>query len=268
MLVAVLAEFVVCPLCHAPLDGVRCTGCSRVFAVDDGAPNLTPIPPPDERVRARWALWEELQANGMEAYATDPPSSLSVGQRPDAEAFAAFCELRGLVLDVGCGIQAMPTYGRGLGDGFVGIDPLRGERERAFAFVQAIAEFLPFRDGTFDRVLFATSIDHVLVPELAVAEAGRVTKPGGWVCVWLGEVPTPRLAERFRRRVWRPRRIRIRTPRAEMTFRVPVGAVDPFHVIHPDAATVTGWLEDAGMAVHAVERPLRGHCFLRAVRSS
>ena len=83
----------------------------------------------------------------MEAYATDPPSSLSVGQRPDAEAFAAFCELRGLVLDVGCGIQAMPTYGRGLGDGFVGIDPLRGERERAFAFVQAIAEFLPFRDG-------------------------------------------------------------------------------------------------------------------------
>ena len=147
MLVAVLAEFVVCPLCHAPLDGVRCTGCSRVFAVDDGAPNLTPIPPPDERVRARWALWEELQANGMEAYATDPPSSLSVGQRPDAEAFAAFCELRGLVLDVGCGIQAMPTYGRGLGDGFVGIDPLRGERERAFAFVQAIAEFLPFGTG-------------------------------------------------------------------------------------------------------------------------
>jgi SAM-dependent methyltransferase len=263
---AVLAELIVCPVCHASLDGVTCAGCSNVYAIDDGVPNLTPIPPPEERVRARWALWEELQANGTEAYEIDPPSSLSVGRRPDAEAFATFCDLRGLVLDIGCGVQGLPTYGSGLGAAFVGIDPLRGEPNREFAFVQAIAEFLPFRDETFDRVLFATSIDHVLVPELAVAEATRVTRPGGWVCVWLGEVPAPGLVERVRRRTRLSRRVRVRTPRAEMTFRVPAGAVDPFHVSHPDAATVAGWLEGAGLAVHAIERPLPGHCFVRAGR--
>ena len=61
---------------------------------------------------------------------------------------------------------------------FVGVDPLRGAQPRAFAFAQAIAEYLPFRDGVFDRVLFATSIDHVLLPELALAEARRVSKSG------------------------------------------------------------------------------------------
>ena len=89
----------------------------------------------------------------------------------------------------------------GLDGRLVGIDPLRGERSREFEFVQGLAEYLPFRDRTFDRVLFATSIDHVLVPELALAEAYRVTRLRGWVCVWLGEVPTPSRGERMKRAI-------------------------------------------------------------------
>ena len=261
-----LAEILACPLCHAALDNATCTGCGHVYAFNDGTLNLTPIPPPDARVQARWGLWEQLQANGQQAYEIDPPSSLSVGQRADAEAFAEFSDLQGLVLDVGCGVQALPSYGRGLDGRLVGVDPLRGERDREFEFVQAVAEYLPFCDRTFDRVLFATSIDHVLVPELAVAEAHRVAKSRGWVCVWLGEIPAPGLRERIRRRIRRPRRTRIQTPRAEMSFRIPEGAVDAFHVAHPDAQTVTDWLEQAGLTVQAVERPLPGHCFVRAVR--
>jgi len=262
----VLAEILVCPLCHAALDQATCTGCGHVYAVEDGALNLTPIPPPDPRVQARWGLWEQLQVNGRQAYEIDPPSSLSVGERADAEAFADFSDLQGVVLDVGSGVQALPTYGRGLDGRLVGVDPLRGEREHDFEFVQAIAEYLPFRERTFDRVLFATSIDHVLVPELAVTEACRVAKPGGWACVWLGEVPAPRWRERIRRRLRQPKRAHIRTPLAEMTFPIPDGAIDAFHVAHPDAQTVIGWLEQAGFTVQAVERPLHRHCFVRALR--
>ncbi len=261
-----IAELLVCPLCHASLDDATCTRCGYVYAVNDGALNLVPIPLPDSRVQERWGLWEQLQANGRQAYEIDPPSSLSVGQRSDAEAFAEFSDLRGLVLDVGCGVQALPSYGRGLSGRLVGVDPLRGERDREFEFVQAVAEFLPFRDCTFDRVLFATSIDHVLVPELAVAEAHRVAKPGGWVCVWFGEIAAQGLLERTKRRIRRPRRMRIQTPRTEMTFGIPDGAIDAFHVAHPDARTVTGWLEQAGLTVQAAERPFSGHCFVRALR--
>jgi ubiquinone/menaquinone biosynthesis C-methylase UbiE len=50
----------------------------------------------------------------------------------------------------------------------------------------------------FDRVLFATSIDHVLVPELALAEAYRVASRGGTVCIWLGEVAPPGLTRDLR----------------------------------------------------------------------
>ena len=265
-----LPEILVCPLCHAALEESTCTGCRHVFSDNDGVPNLTPIPPPDKRVRARWGLWEKLQANGQRAYELDPRSSLSVGERPDAEAFAQFADLHGLVLDVGCGVQALPTYGRGLDGRLVGVDPLRGERDREFEFVQAIAEYLPFPDRTFDRVLFATSIDHVLVPQLAVAEARRVTKAHGSVCLWLGEVPQ-RAAEGRRERFGRwmsrpPAEATVQTLRGPTSFPVPAGAVDPFHVSHPDARTVTGWLERAALTVHAVERPVCGHCFVRAIR--
>jgi SAM-dependent methyltransferase len=260
-----LAEMLACPLCHAALADTTCTGCGHMYAVDDGALNLTPSPPPDARVQEQWGLWEQLQANGEEAYEIDPPSSLSVGERADADAFAEFSDLQGLVLDVGCGVQALPSYGRGFDGRLVGVDPLRGERDRAFEFVQAIAEYLPFRDRTFDRVLFATSIDHVLVPELAAAEAHRVVKSGGWVCVWLGEPSTPR-RERIWRWIRRPKEAHIQTPRTEMTFPIPKGAIDPFHVRHPDARKVIGWLEQAGLTVRDVARPLPGHCFVRALR--
>lgn len=232
----------------------------------DGVPNLTPVPPPDRRVQARWDVWERLQANGRRAYEIDPSSSLSVGERSDADAFAEFSQLRGLVLDVGCGVQALPSYARRLDGLLVGVDPLRGESERRFEFVQAIAEYLPFRDRAFDRVLFATSLDHVLVPELALVEAHRVTKVRGSVCLWLGEVPRIGILERVKRRIRPPRTARILTPRAEMVFPIPEGAIDAFHVNHPNAHTVIGWLRQAGLTVDVVTRPLSGHCFIRAVR--
>src|SRR5947209_4674252 len=44
---------------------------------------------------------------------------------------------------------------------------------------QANLEALPFDDGEFDVVLCSQVIEHVLDPGLAVAELGRVLRPGG-----------------------------------------------------------------------------------------
>jgi SAM-dependent methyltransferase len=283
-----LGEILACPVCRGALDGVRCTDCGRSYRIRDGVPDMTPIPPPDGEVRDRWALWEALQANGERAYEIDPPSSLSVGEREDVLAFARFARLEGRVLDVGCGPQTLPSYAREMRGELVGIDPLLGAQPRGFAFVKGIAEYLPFRDGAFDRVLFATAIDHMLSAPLAVREAARVTRPGGAVVLWFGDLaPPPSLAERVGS-AWQLLRrgelatvargargaltrrrpedvVTVRTPRATMTFDVPAGAIDAFHFAHPDAPAVEGWLRAAGLTVDKTERSLPGHCFVRAV---
>lgn len=288
-----LSDLLVCPVCHSELgqdgDGLRCSRCDRRFAVRDGSPDLTPNPPPDPRVLERWPLWEELQRNGELMYAADPPSSLSVGDRKDAAQFAEFSELTGIVLDIGCGPQPAPSYAEGFDGTFVGIDPLPGTAIRRIPFVQGIAEFLPFRDAIFDRVLFAASLDHVLSTERALAEARRVVRPDGAVTIWLGEVPQPpgvghhlRAAARKLRSgdlrglasgISDEARGRLRTIRREASFAtpdgdvqlpVPAGAVDAFHVEHPGVETVTAWLEAVGLRVRDVQRPFEGSCFIRA----
>ena len=115
-----------------------------------------------------------------------------MGERDDTRAYARFSDLRGRVLDIGCGPQAMPSYAAEFDGEFVGIDPLLGAQPREFEFVKGLAEYLPFVDGCFDRVLFGTSIDHLLSPQMSILSAARVIRPGGAVSVWHGEAdPQP-----------------------------------------------------------------------------
>jgi SAM-dependent methyltransferase len=250
-----LAEILACPVCHASPTGDRCTACGRSYPDGD----YTPVPPPDRDVRSKWGVWEQLQANGAEVYDGDPANHLSVGPRQDARAFAEFAQLTGRVLDVGCGPQPVPSYAGG--DQFVGIDPLRGG-PREFAFVQGIAEYLPFRDGIFDRVLFATSLDHMLSPQRALAEARRVLAPDGLVCLWHGE-PPPAPRRSWRERISRRRR----GGPTVLGYATPGGAVDPFHVSHPRLATVLRWVADAGLTVQREQRDEIGNCLVAASRS-
>jgi len=166
-----LTTILVCPVCRCSAlhtTPPECPSCGRRYALDRGHLNLTPVPPPDGDVLEKWDLWQKLQDNGLASYEHAPDENLSVGKRRDAQAYATFCHLDGcMTLDVGCGPQRLPSYGAGQGRRFVGIDPLPGVEERDFHFVQAIAEYLPFRDGVFDRVLFDTSLDHFLNPQRA-----------------------------------------------------------------------------------------------------
>lgn len=272
-------DLIACPVCHGDLSpgGGRwhCTACGREYGDADSL-DLTPNPPPDAEVRDHWSLWEQLQANFLAAATAVPEHSLSVTERPDAEAFAAFCGFSGTVLDVGCGTQRLPTYANTERCRFVGIDPLPGEPERAFEFVQGVGEYLPFRTDSLDQVLFATSLDHMLVPRLALAEARRVIRPGGAVNVWFGELdrepngsPVRRVADRLARALGRGPKDEGAPAEPEYIAQLeqPEGAVDKFHVAHPDANAISAWFAEIGLELKDIERvDYASGCFMRGVK--
>jgi len=93
----------------------------------------------------------------------------------------------------------LPTSGRGLEIGVgsgrfatplgvpVGVDPagavLRYAARRGIQVTRAVGEDLPFRRGVFDYVLIVTTICFVDDAALMLAEAHRVLRPGGVLCV-------------------------------------------------------------------------------------
>ena len=100
-------------------------------------------------------------------------------------------ELRGAVLEIGCGSGAMaaevlrrhPDVHVTATDFDQSMVDAAGRRLSEFGsrveVRQADATALPFQDGTFDVVLSFIMLHHVLEWELAVAEMARVLRPNG-----------------------------------------------------------------------------------------
>ena len=133
---------------------LACTRCGRRFEVDRGVPRLLPS-------MGLGADWDAKQQLGEEEYQEAPDAAATAVARR----FAEFAVVDGLVLDVGSGVEPLPSYmepgGRRM---YVGLDPLVGTAPREFDFVQGLAEHLPFRDATFDGAISATMLDHVPDP--------------------------------------------------------------------------------------------------------
>ena len=54
-----------------------------------------------------------------------------------------------------------------------------GTAIKGFACIQAIGEFLPFRDNSFDCILLSEVIEHLSEPQISIREAARILCPGG-----------------------------------------------------------------------------------------
>lgn len=105
------------------------------------------------------------------------------------------------VLEVGCGpgpvARALAAWA-GVGE-VVGVDPspLFVARARELAggienltFVEGDGRSLPLEDGSFDVVVFHTTLCHVPEPEQALAEAFRVLRRNGSLAVFDGDYAT------------------------------------------------------------------------------
>jgi SAM-dependent methyltransferase len=167
-----------------------------------------------EAAPAAFDLWQRLSERAAAEYDALGQTSCSVTGHVLAEAFGGFVApyLRGTVLDVGCGPQPLPVY---LSDHPVeliaGIDPLLPVATHPFTFARGVAEMLPWDDASFDIVIAATSLDHVLLLDRSLDEARRVLRPDGRFLVWIAVVDGAAAYD----------------PRAAR-----VSAVDDFHLFH------------------------------------
>jgi len=256
---ATLASITACPSCGADLDlpdgpQAACASCGARFARLAFAWDLTP--PRERWSEGLWTAWEQLQANGVASYEADASNNLGVGDRADFLDFSRFCGLDGRVLDVGCGPQAWPTHfeTHAPGTEFFGVDPLVGQREPRYTQVRALAEFLPFRDETFDHIVFATTLDHFVDPVAALREARRVVRPDGTIELWVGhksaDAPVPS-----------------QSPDWYSGLERPAGTDDVFHIKRLDGAEAVALFARAGLDLaeheeHAID-PYRTNFFFR-----
>lgn len=240
-----LNELVACARCKAPIrlpaEGeCVCDACGGRYRRLWFAWDLRP--PVESRSSKLWDTWEQLQANGAVSYQEDPEHNLATGPRDDCREFARFCGLDGLVLDVGCGPQEWPSHfdDHAPGTRFVGVDPLVGERDARYTQVRGLAEYLPFKEGVFDHVVLATTLDHFVDPGLALNEAQRVLAPAGSIDVWLGhkgaDAPRP-----------------VDSPAWYRGLRRPDGAQDVFHIRRLDADDAAELFAQSGLRVVANE---------------
>jgi len=128
------------------------------------------------------------------------------------EAMLAEGTLRGgRTLDVACGVGKL-AFGVGArgGEGWglepsaemLGLSRWVHPNGRA-ALVRAIAETLPFRDDSFDRVICQGSLDHFVAPQDFMREAARVLRPRGRLVIALANYES--LSCRLGRRLGRPK---------------------------------------------------------------
>ena len=130
--------------------------------------------------------WVEKQRCGLESYKKEIEDENHVFDSIARE-FGVFCNLNGQILDVGCGIRSTLPYGiRSDESNFIGIDPLSINNGRKFSFIRAIGENLPFKRNSFDHIIFATSLDHIVNPRIVLIEAKKMLKENGKINIWCG----------------------------------------------------------------------------------
>jgi SAM-dependent methyltransferase len=169
----------------SPVPSLSAGGVARPIPYEEALANLEALNP------RLFPVWKQLFDNGSRAYYEEKEGSCSHNTHYHAKLFGAYCEIyaQGRVLDVGCGPHGVPSYlatwNRAQS---AGLEPLVPSTEPDFELQRGFNEFLPWTDDSFDTVLSATSLDHVLSLDRSLAEVRRVLKPSGRYLIWLASI--------------------------------------------------------------------------------
>lgn len=184
----------------------------------------------------QWETFQKLIENFLVSYNRHPEVNVSYAERDDALAFGEFCQYYGKVLDIGCGPHKLPSYirfRRNSDANYFGVDVVEGEHPKELNFIQAMGEHLPFANDLFDVTISGTSLLHYVDVKAGIREALRVTKPDGYLCVWLGvkskNAPKP-----------------TESPEWYKALQTPEGAENPFHYRRWTSEDFEGFFQAVG----------------------
>jgi SAM-dependent methyltransferase len=142
-------------------------------------------------------------------------------------------------LDVGCGAGAAAHLAAARGARVCGVDAAEAmiaiarENTPDGEFQVGDLEDLPFEDAAFDVVTGFNAFQYAANPTVALAEAGRVTKPEGWIVVMTWGPPEGMPAASMVRAI------------GPLLPPPPPGAPGPFAL--SDEATLRAFVADAGL---------------------
>ena len=124
---------------------------------------------------AKDILWTDKNISNTPFY-----SGYFCRSRLDRAIASQIPRVRGVFLDVGCGIKPYEKIFGKYVDKYYGIEyssdsGYRGNR----ADVAGDASEMPFADESFDTILCTEVMEHVMNPEKVIAEFARILKPGG-----------------------------------------------------------------------------------------
>ena len=130
-----------------------------------------------------WEWWESLLEKWIETFGSQSDTELSSENDPVACCIGEMISRSGadLCLDVGCGITTWTPYMEACGEEveWIGIDPDLANLTGRYPFVQGTGEYLPFRFGVFDGILFSLVLSNMMDPHQSMRQAHRVLNPGG-----------------------------------------------------------------------------------------
>ncbi|MEV4538236.1 methyltransferase domain-containing protein [Asanoa sp. NPDC049518] len=142
----------------------------------------------DEHERAQWSGRGSVYRDTLAALCAGPASALLSAAGVSAGA---------TVLDVGTGSGTVASLAVARGASVVAVDAepsmvaLAACRVPSASFHLAALPALPFAAGAFDAAVANFVVNHVGDPLAAVAELGRVVRPGGRVAVTVWPHPQP-----------------------------------------------------------------------------
>jgi ubiquinone/menaquinone biosynthesis C-methylase UbiE len=184
------------------------------------------------------------------------------------QSFFAFVRAEGRVLDLGCGTGFNQRF-LANGQTYVGIDPLLLKRanQYGFPFLLGMAEYLPFRDNSFDSAVCIATLDHVGDPAMVISESLRILRPGGVLGIMnKGEIEGGRLARYYVYLRLGLRKLRYGNIEGlkRGLLEVVTGAEDDFHMHHFDRDSLSTLC--ASGFQHIDTQMVGNTLFLRAIK--
>jgi SAM-dependent methyltransferase len=141
-------------------------------------------------INARW--WQDGFTDGADAEYEEQILPLAAEELGVALEGARATSRPGRVVDIGCGEGQIARLAGRLGAGtVVGVDPTESQlleariRGGPVGLIRAVAADLPLSPGSFDVAVACLVFEHIEAMDRAVAEVGRVLRPGGTFLLFL-----------------------------------------------------------------------------------